>query len=134
MPRDSSSNKRTDPLLRRADQGCAGVLLAISLLAMLSFWIQQNSDRGGIIEIGDPELQPPLQFQVDINKASWPELILLPNIGEQRAKDIVASREQDGSFLDINDLQRIRGIGPKTVEGLRLYLLPIPTTETTAGP
>ena len=67
-------------------------------------------------------------------QAAWPELSLLPNIGEQRAKDIVASREHDGSFLDINDLQRIRGIGPKTVEGLRPYLLPIPDAENVAGP
>ncbi len=67
-------------------------------------------------------------------QAGWPELSLLPNIGEQRAKDIVASREQDGLFLDINDLQRIRGIGPKTVEGMRPYLLPIPNTENMAGP
>ncbi|MCP5000541.1 MAG: helix-hairpin-helix domain-containing protein [Hyphomicrobiales bacterium] len=72
-------------------------------------------------------------YQVDINKASWPELAQLPRIGETLARRIVESRETDGPFRDHDDVQRVRGIGPKTLEGIRPYLLPMPEAEALAG-
>jgi competence protein ComEA len=65
-------------------------------------------------------------LRIDINKASWAELSLLPGVGEARAKAIVASREKQGPFSRPEDLGRIRGIGPRTIEGLRGYLSPLP--------
>jgi len=56
----------------------------------------------------------------------------MPDIGEQLARRIVADRQQNGPFRDLADLRRVRGIGPKTLEGMRPYLLPVPDLETTA--
>ena len=64
-------------------------------------------------------------FKVDVNRAAWHELAQLPGIGEVTARKIVASRKNQGPFVDPDDLQRVRGIGPKTVERIRPYLLPI---------
>lgn len=51
---------------------------------------------------------------------------MLPNIGETLARRIVESREAEGPFAEVDDLQRVRGIGPRTLEQLRPYLRPIP--------
>jgi competence protein ComEA len=39
----------------------------------------------------------------------------------------IAERERGGEFRSVEDLSRIRGIGPRTLERIRPYLLPIPT-------
>ncbi len=104
----------------------------LSLVAISAFWIYQGGLRGGVIEIDRAEPQT-VEFQVDINKADWPELMLLPDVGETLARRIVESRESDGPFLDHNDLQRVRGIGPRTVDRMRPYLRPFPPADNMAG-
>lgn len=56
---------------------------------------------------------------VDVNRATARELEVLPGIGPALAGRIVASREEEGPFRTVEDLQRVRGIGPATVERLR---------------
>ena len=56
---------------------------------------------------------------IDVNTAGVDELQLLPGIGEVRARAIVRAREDDGPFGSVDELQRVSGIGPKTVERLR---------------
>lgn len=70
------------------------------------------------------EAQEPL----DLARASARELRSLPSIGQKRALEIVESRFADGPFTDLSDLERIHGIGPKTVEQVR-SALPAPTSE-----
>ena len=57
----------------------------------------------------------------------------MPGIGEQLSKRIVADREMNGPFRDFDDLRRVRGIGPKTLDGMKPYLLPMADLEATAG-
>ncbi|MGY8768719.1 MAG: helix-hairpin-helix domain-containing protein [Pirellulales bacterium] len=68
-----------------------------------------------------------------MNSAEWPELAQLPGIGETLAKRIIDSRTQDGPFLDRTDIQRVRGIGPRTTEKLLPFMIPVPDTENIAG-
>lgn len=63
-----------------------------------------------------PAGQPPL---VDVNRATARELEALPGIGPALAGRIVASREEEGPFRSVEELQRVRGIGPATVARLR---------------
>ncbi len=56
--------------------------------------------------------------KVDINSASESELDSLPGIGASKAALIIASREQQGPFASCQDLQRVNGIGAKTVANL----------------
>ncbi len=62
---------------------------------------------------------------IDINKALGKKLEHLPGIGSQIASRIVAYREQNGAFNSIDDIAKVRGIGPKALEHLRPYLAPI---------
>ena len=111
------------PLLRPTDQACTAGLIVVSLLLMAAFWVYQGGPSGNLIEIdrGSPQ---PVDFRVDLNAADWPELTLLPDIGETLARRIVESRRRDGPYHGADDLRRVKGIGPVTVENVRPYLLP----------
>ena len=54
--------------------------------------------------------------KININTASAIELQTLKGVGKKRAEQIVKDREANGPFSSAQDLTRIKGIGPKTVE------------------
>ena len=56
---------------------------------------------------------------VNINEATATELIALPGIGPAMAGRILAYRKEHGRFTSVDDLDRIRGIGPATLKRLR---------------
>jgi competence ComEA-like helix-hairpin-helix protein len=66
---------------------------------------------------------------VNINKASESELTLLPRIGPSLASRILAFREENGGFKSIEDLLLVSGIGEKTYELLRHWV--VTSGETT---
>jgi len=131
---DKSAGEGADwrPLLRRADQAAVASLVALALAAMGVYWFVQGGHRGELIEI---DRAGPLRarYLVDINNAQWPEFAELPQIGETLARRIVESRGTDGPFGDHADLLRVNGIGPRTLERLKPFLLPMPGQEDVAG-
>jgi competence protein ComEA len=129
---DEKADRMPRPLLQRLDQATVAVILAVSLAAITVSLFVRGARRGGLIEIDRAEPQS-VEFKVDINEADWPELTLLPGIGETLARRIVQSRKEDGPFLDHDQLQRVHGIGPKTLEAIRPHLLPIPDADALAG-
>jgi competence protein ComEA len=112
-------------LLRRADQVAVAVLVVVALAATGVWWASYGGWQGKLIEIDQAE---PLtaRFQVDINSADWPELMQLPGVGTTLAHRIIESRQTAGPFADNDDLRRVPGIGPKTLEQIRPYLSPTP--------
>ena len=125
-------NPTSNPLLRRSDQAAVVLILLASTIAIVVAFSIDSFRHGGLIQI-DRAREQDVHFQVDINSASWPELALLPGIGETRARQIVASREQDGPFVNIQDLERVEGIGPVTMERVQPFLLPIPVAREPAA-
>jgi competence protein ComEA len=99
---------------------------------MAVYWFAHGGHRGELIEIdrADPLTA---RFLVDVNKADWPEFAELPDVGETLARRIVESRDAAGPFGDHDDLLRVRGIGPRTLEKLKPYLLPMPNQQDVAG-
>lgn len=59
-----------------------------------------------------------VQKLIQVNTASAAELELLPRIGPVMAQRIIEDRAANGPYRDADDLQRVRGIGPKTAEKL----------------
>jgi len=108
------------------------VLIGSGLFSVIGWWIYHGGTCGRTVEIEQAEPQTAC-FQVDINKADWPELATLPGIGRKLAERIVQSRGQNGPFTDVDDLRRVRGIGFRTLETLRPHLRPIPQQKTVAG-
>jgi competence protein ComEA len=56
---------------------------------------------------------------VRINTATPEELAQLPGVGPGRARAIVEDRVAHGPYQRLEDLTRVPGIGPKTIERLR---------------
>jgi len=70
--------------------------------------------------------------RINPNVASWASLARLPGIGRVRAQAIVEYRDQYNNksnqpdlpaFKTADDLQNIKGIGPKTAEQLSEHLI-----------
>lgn len=120
------------PWLRRADQAVVALMVFSALIGMAAYWVVQGGLGGRLIEI-DRAAPLSAKFLVDLNKAEWPELAELPEIGPTLAKRIVDSRATSGPFVDHEDLRRVRGIGPLTLERMKPYLLPMPGRGDVAG-
>lgn len=56
---------------------------------------------------------------VDLNRATAAELERLPGVGPVTAARIVVDREDHGPYESLEDLARVRGIGPALLDGLR---------------
>jgi competence protein ComEA len=87
-------------------------------------WLVQGGAEGRLLDVQRPDRRN-YAFQVDINQADWPELAQLPGVGITLAQRIVERRESEGPFRTHDQLLDIRGIGPKTLEAIRPYLLPM---------
>jgi competence protein ComEA len=132
MPRASSGKPPPRWLLRRLDQAVIAGLALFALVAMGLFWLAHGGHRGGLIEIDRADPMK-VEFLVDVNRAEWPELSTLPEVGEMLAKRIVAHRQQHGEFQSVEELQQVRGIGPKTFERLKPYVRTITPDSAVAG-
>lgn len=56
---------------------------------------------------------------ISINGADAAALEQLPGVGPVTAANIVAERDSGGPFTSVDDLERVSGIGPATIEALR---------------
>jgi competence protein ComEA len=54
--------------------------------------------------------------KININTASFAELIQLERIGRELAAKIIEYRENNGPFEKPADIMKVKGIGPKTWE------------------
>ena len=82
----------------------------------------------GVLRDNEPtiDLSAPGQelLAIDINHATASEFNLLPSVGPVLAERIVADRKQNGAFVTVNDLSRVPGIGPKTLDQIGDYCVP----------
>lgn len=105
--------------LRRRTALCVGaVFVALQGLALGAAW------RGEAL--ADATVRPEqVTLQIDPNRASPAELMLLPGVGPALAGRIVAAREtaaQQPAFARVADLGRVPGIGPTMLRKLGPWL------------
>ena len=62
-----------------------------------------------------------LKDAIDVNHASAEELQKLPGIRPKMAQRIIDERAK-APFKSVDDLRRVSGIGPKTLEKLRAFV------------
>ncbi|MGM8871260.1 ComEA family DNA-binding protein [Psychrobacter sp. 2Y5] len=65
------------------------------------------------------ETQARDQSVVNINSASEGELVTLDGIGSSKAQEIILYREMFGAFKSVDELEKVKGIGAKTIENNR---------------
>jgi len=118
--------------LKRLDQAVIAAVTLVALVSVGLYWLANGGARGHLIEI-DRAAPQTAQFSLDINKAGWAEFMVLPGVGETLARRIVETRDTGGPFADIEELRRVRGIGPRTLDEIRPYLRPVPQAGNVAG-
>jgi len=72
------------------------------------------------------------QGTVNINTATAEQLQLLPGVGPALAGRIIAFREANGPFKTADELTAVQGIGDKSIEKLRPYVVTNGATNLTA--
>jgi competence protein ComEA len=82
---------------------------------------QQAIDAKLMMNAAPKNSQPMAQVvstgsKVRLNSASVPELMQLNGVGEKKAQAIVEYRQQHGGFQEIEDIQKVKGIGPALFE------------------
>jgi competence protein ComEA len=114
-----------EPLNVHAALQAAGVtpveLKAIENAPLAAGWTLHRS------EIGQLRLEPSADMLVfglplPLNRVGEDALAALPGIGPSKAAAIVSDRQAKGPFSSVADLQRVRGIGPKTLKALAPFL------------
>jgi len=72
-----------------------------------------------ILEAPTTIVVPSSSELININTASQTELESLPGIGPTTAQKIIAYRDQNGPFVNIQDIINVSGIGPGTYERIK---------------
>ncbi len=107
--------------MRRSDLMVSTGLAALVLILMGVKWVQLSGWGADTVEISE---LPPVanEFRLDVNTASELDWSQLDGIGEVMAARIVNDRETNGPFQSLDDLLRVDGIGPQTLERIRPWL------------
>lgn len=82
--------------------------------------VEKQSETGFNVQTGDKRKEVP--GKININTAQIDELISLNGIGEAKAKEIVAYREQNGLFRSIEELLLVKGIGEATFDKIKDHI------------
>jgi competence ComEA-like helix-hairpin-helix protein len=96
------------------------------LLGWLFFGVMSTQYLIMVFDRPDPlpwQRGPAFQlYRVDVNTGTWVEWMQLDGVGQTMAHRIVANRDEFGPFPTIDDLIRVDGIGPVTLDRLRPWL------------
>lgn len=90
--------------------GVVVIALAAAATATVTLARSAPTPSGRIIRL---ETRP-----IDLNAASAEELALLPGIGPHLAARIVEDRARNGPYRSLEDLARVRGVGPVILQGI----------------
>ena len=72
--------------------------------------VMQGLEREGLLQQRSEQSQ---NSKININLASFEQLVSLPGIGKVKASAIIRYRKEVGMFKTLEDLQNIKGIGVK---------------------
>jgi len=110
----------------------ASALIATGILIITHIQREKALSKIEVIhsgfEIYSEEITPD---KVNINTDSLEELESLPNIGPKIAKRIIEYRNTHGGFQSIEDITKVKGIGPKTFDKIKeMITVGFPTTNS----
>lgn len=78
--------------------------------------------EGAAVRITSPNDPLLVALPIDLDHANAAQLSAVPGLGRSLAERIVQDREANGMFRDLEDVQRVSGVGAATVERLRPFV------------
>lgn len=111
------------PWSRRAGADLASFILIAGLLAVLAMAAARPIELDSV-NARYARVLPPIEMRIDINRADADELQNLPRIGPGLAGAIVTDRNERGDFSSFEELNRVHGIGDRTLLLIRPHVLP----------
>ena len=66
---------------------------------------------------------PVLEGKININTAIAKELKMLSGIGEKTAANVIEYRTQNGNYTEPKSLLKVKGMGKKTLEKTKEYII-----------
>jgi competence protein ComEA len=114
-PEAASASPARGGQTQHSAQVALGVFLAITLglLALRGY---------GSGLAARPTGAPPPSALLDLNKADRAELEQIPGLGTTLAREIADDRQRRGAFRSVEELRRVKGVGPATFEKVRGFL------------
>ena len=112
---------------QKRDQAAIAIVLSIAILVIFLKYASFRRD-GEVIDI-ETEPKREYQFTIDINSAEWPEIALVPGIGQELATRIENYRTEIGGYSSLDQLRNVDGIGPNKLKALKKFLRPFPERE-----
>ena len=105
------------------------ILAVVVLLCLGALYLAQSMSGKGGVSVKDRWDILPETARININTAASYELRLLPGIGPKTASAILEYRQTHGQFARLEDLTKIKGIGPKTLEDIRPHAMCAPVEQ-----
>ena len=117
--------------LKDHDQTFVALCVGVFLILVTINWLKLSGWGAVPLEV-DRLAARRYDYRIDINYAGWVEWAQIEGIGELTARKIVDDRDAHGPFREISDVQRVKGIGPKTLERMRPFLRVTESTDAKA--
>ena len=117
--------------LRKTEIFALVVAAAFLIAALVRFQLVQNAEPEIQVSVLTARMVPDTlpsrgeaaeaapEGKLDLNRVGAEELQTLSGVGEVLAARIVADRNANGPFASVEDLTRVKGIGPKILEANR---------------
>jgi competence protein ComEA len=119
--------------------GCQAIESAGGLMdnhPMASDMFPQTLDSGTRIEVKYVKHQPVqliispmasskrlvLGVPIKLNQATVEDLVILPRMSKELARRIIEFRHSQGPYKSLDDLRRVKGVGPKNIRRFSSYL------------
>ncbi len=78
-----------------------------------------ETDTNHLLETKDNTSKTAEKTKININTADLTELQQLSGVGAKKAQDILDYCSENGSFESVEELTKVSGFGPKTLEKLK---------------
>lgn len=104
------------------------VAMLVAALGVAALGVERPASHRASIPTGERtsaphrDASPTLRGPLDLNTATAGELEALPRVGPALAARIVEHRHQHGPFVTLDDLDAVKGVGPRLLQRLRPLL------------
>lgn len=107
--------------MRSARNPYSTICLLLSIMVLFGWYRWYGILRADQERLKRPVMTGPIRTEICINSANASQLSLLPGVGPKLANAIIDYRSQNGPITSWDQLESIRGIGPKMIARMQQY-------------